>query len=109
MMCICNAGKENLHVHHRLSPSQPQPPHADLSTILSQLVKNLAQEQLETFLTDPVIVDKVSQHLNGRQVSNVQGFHVTKFHFLHGCAGRLIPYGEQKLGVAYNYGQWPGY
>ena len=40
------------------------PPHADLSTILSQLFNDLTQEQLETFVTDPVIVNKMSQHLN---------------------------------------------
>ena len=64
MMRMRNAGKENLHVYHGRSPSQPQLPHANLSSILSQLFNDLTQEQLETFVTDPVIVNEMSRHLN---------------------------------------------
>ena len=62
LMAFRNAGKENPEVY---CGNPTSPPHADLSTILSQLFKNLTQQQLSTFLTDPDIVDKVTQHLNG--------------------------------------------
>ena len=53
------------------------PPHANLSTILSQLFNDPTQQKLDTFVTDPVIVNKVSQHLNGlaQLLQSQQRFH----------------------------------
>ena len=62
-MCFRNTGKIHRKIYNG-EASLPQLPHADLSTILSVLFKNLPPEQLESVLADPLIVNNIDQRLN---------------------------------------------
>ena len=64
-MCFRNTGKLHPKIYNGHLPHSPQQPHADLSTILSLLFKNLPPEQLQGFLADPATVNNITQTLNG--------------------------------------------
>ena len=63
-MCFRNTGKNNPEHYNGLSSQQSQPPHADLSTILSALFKNIPPEQLHSFLANPATVNNITQCFN---------------------------------------------
>ena len=82
-MCFRNTGKLHPKIY-KGELSLPPSPHADLSTILSLLFKNLPSERLQSFLADPTIVNNIAQRLNSlaAHLEVHQTFHFQSLHQL---------------------------